>query len=353
MKVGILTFHWATNYGAILQCFALQSYLKEQGHCAEVINYKPKRYDKTIFKSIRTREIFHLKTFLCGLNKEKELSKFRKEHLHLTHRFYEHEEVAKIVDKYDVIISGSDQILNPYFLLEGENNTYTPIYFQPYLYRGLKVAYAVSFGCTIYPQKASDIASKLIVNFDKISVREKSGVDIVNGWGRFDVELVPDPTLLVDKKFYENIIKNKLDNRNYVYAFFIRNIEERKKALHAVLDYNVIINNDSNKFSLEDWLSRIAYSSCLITDSFHAMVMALKLEVPFVIITNDKGNAGMNDRFYSILSFLELEERIIYKEDICSIKNIMSQRISWDDVRCKLNLLKERGVKFLSDALTI
>ena len=41
MKIGILTFHWPENYGAVLQAYALQSYLTDLGHDVEIINYRP------------------------------------------------------------------------------------------------------------------------------------------------------------------------------------------------------------------------------------------------------------------------------------------------------------------------
>ena len=64
MKIGILTFHWATNYGAVLQCYALQSFLDAKGHDVKIINYKPHRYDDNIFTCLRYRKFLHFRDYL-------------------------------------------------------------------------------------------------------------------------------------------------------------------------------------------------------------------------------------------------------------------------------------------------
>lgn len=64
MKIGILTFHWATNYGAVLQCYALQSYLESMGHDVKVINYKPRQYDDNLYTFLRFRKFLNIKDYL-------------------------------------------------------------------------------------------------------------------------------------------------------------------------------------------------------------------------------------------------------------------------------------------------
>ena len=77
MNIGILTFHWATNYGAVLQCYALQNYLISIGHSVKVINYKPHQYDESLYKFLRYRKFFHLSEYINARKKEKALRKFR------------------------------------------------------------------------------------------------------------------------------------------------------------------------------------------------------------------------------------------------------------------------------------
>ena len=130
MKIGILTFHWATNYGAVLQCFALQEYLRSQGHDVEVINYKPKQYDDNVFTFLRFRKFLNLDEYLRDRKKESALVAFRDSHLHQTKRICKCMDIVEIANSYDIIISGSDQVTNPSFLLSGEGlGIISPAYF--------------------------------------------------------------------------------------------------------------------------------------------------------------------------------------------------------------------------------
>ena len=87
MKIGILTFHWATNYGAVLQCYALQTYLESLGHEVTIINYKPKQYDFSLWRFFRYRQFLHPQTFVQTQIKEKPLIPFRNKYLKLSQPF--------------------------------------------------------------------------------------------------------------------------------------------------------------------------------------------------------------------------------------------------------------------------
>ena len=130
MKIGILTFHWGTNYGAVLQCHALQEYLKSLGHEVEIINYKPPLFDDNLFTFLRFRKFLHIGDYLNNRKKEAALVSFRNEHLHLTERIHVCKDIADISNRYDAIVSGSDQVVNPSFLLNGEGKgIVSPTYF--------------------------------------------------------------------------------------------------------------------------------------------------------------------------------------------------------------------------------
>lgn len=126
MKIGILTFHWATNYGAVLQCYALQEYLKSLGHEVEIINYKPHLFDDNVFTFLRFRKFLHIGDYLNNCKKEAALKDFRSSRLHQTERIYACKDMAYIANCYDAIVSGSDQVVNPSFLLNGEGKGTVP-----------------------------------------------------------------------------------------------------------------------------------------------------------------------------------------------------------------------------------
>lgn len=350
MKIGILTFHWATNYGAVLQCYALQEYLKSLGNEVEIINYKPHLFDDNVFTFLRFRKFLHIGDYLNNCKKEAALNDFRSSRLHQTERIYACKDMAYIANRYDAIVSGSDQVVNPSFLLNGEGKgTVSPTYFLGFPFDGKRIGYALSFGCVKYPQECVEIAKPFMAKFDKISTRETTGVKIVKAMGRNDAVVVPDPTLLLSSTEYEKLANDsQVNNFPEIYCFFIRHIAERKQALKSLtLKGSMLWNNEDVDYSLEGWLAKIKHANFVITDSFHCMVMCLKLHTPFAVVTELEGNTGMNDRLFTLLGLLDLEYRIVYKGDVSKIKAIVNTDINWDFVDLKLEDYKSIGAEFL------
>lgn len=347
MKIGILTFHWATNYGAVLQCYALQSYLESLGHDVKVINYKPRQYDDNVYTFLRFRKFLDISEYLNGRKKEKALARFREMYLHQTERAFSCSLISSVASQFDVIISGSDQVLNPSFLLSGEGKgKVTPTYFLGFPFSGKRIGYALSFGCMKYPEYACSIASKYIKNFDIVSVREKTGVDIMKSMGREDAEVVPDPTLLMPSEFYKTIAdESKMSHcGSYVYSFFIRHIPDRKPVMNNVLKNKKIIwNNEDGGYTMQDWLCKIMHADFVVTDSFHCVVMCLKLHIPFAVVTDLEGNVGMNDRLYTLLGKCNLLKLILHRSKIDNITSKFTIDIDWNNVDLLLSGYSEVG----------
>ena len=119
MKKYIITFHWATNYGAVLQAYALQNFLQETGDEVAIIDYTPDNLKKTFLRAVLTKPTKYAKNF-AELKKERKISKFRKKYFKLTKLYKSNAELK--AEKWDhaTFICGSDQIWNPYFTLYGE-----------------------------------------------------------------------------------------------------------------------------------------------------------------------------------------------------------------------------------------
>ena len=337
MKIGILTFHWATNYGAVLQCYALQTYLESKGHDVKVINYKPRLYDDNLYSFIRFRKFFNISEYLHERKKESALLSFRNSNLNQTERVYSCSEMEFVASQFDVIISGSDQVVNPSFLLSGEGKgVLTPTYFLGFPFKGKRVGYALSFGCVTYPEELLPIAQGYIKEFDILTVRENTGVRIVDSMGRNDAIVVPDPTLLMMPQFYHTLADkcSTLFNGHYIYSFFIRNIKSRKQVINKRFKLaKVLWNNEDGDYSMQGWLYKIKNADFVITDSFHCVVMCLKLHKPFFVVTEYNGNVGMNDRLYSLLEKLSLDHLIVHKTKISDLnENISMDWLKIDEI---------------------
>ena len=354
MKIGILTFHWATNYGAVLQCYALQTYLESLGHEVKVINYKPNQLATKISLILHSRSWLEIKSAIITTPKERALQKFREENLHLTHRLYSCAQIPKEIDQMDVIISGSDQVLSTSFLTNGDGkNKFTPSYYLGFPFNGKKITYAASFGCTKYPENLINRVRGYVAELDYIGVREATGEHIMMELGRNDSVVVPDPTLLLSNKYYINLTNNcnKKLLDNYVYCFFIRNIEDRRLRISNVISSHKVWNNDDNEYSLEGWLKNIKEAKFVITDSFHCVMMCLQFHINFVVITEVKGNEGMNDRLYTILGKLSLSNHIVFKGDLHKIPQLLDDYIEWDFIDKKLSDIRDTGISFFNKCL--
>ncbi len=347
MKIGILTFHWPVNYGAVLQCFALQNYLASLGHDVQIINYKPKRYDDNVYTFLRFRKFMDLPEYFNSRKKESALKKFRENCLRLTQRFYSYTELSPFVSQFDAIISGSDQVTNPSFLLSGEGrNILSPTYFLGFPFEGLRIGYALSFGCVTYPSKALSVAANYIKSFKVVTVREKTGIEIVKSMERDDAQLVPDPTILMSPTFYHDLADKspKEHATSYIYSFFIRFIEERKKAINnALKGSNILWNNEDGDYSMEGWLSNIKHAKSVVTDSFHGVVMCLKFHIPFVVVTEKEGNIGMNDRLFTLLGKCGLTRCILHKSRIEDLKEVLAVPVDWEQVDTALLEFGDEG----------
>lgn len=350
MKVGILTFHWATNYGAVLQCCALQNFLESLGNEVQVINYKPRQYDDNIYTFLRLLKFKNLTKYINEKKKEKALEIFRIKYISQTRRFYSYKDLNPFVSQFEAIISGSDQVANPSFLLSGEGEgIVSPTYFLGFPFYGLRIGYALSFGCVSYPKKACNIAANYIKKFNVVTVREKTGIDILKSMGRDDAKVVPDPTILMPSEFYQDLAyKSKKTYNSYIYSFFIRYITDRKVAINKVLNNkNILWNNDDNDYSMEGWLGNIKHAEFVITDSFHCVVMCLKFHVPFVVITEKEGNVGMNDRLYTLLGKCGLIKCILHKSLIGNIINVLTMNVKWGEVDSALSEYCNEGKSIL------
>ena len=159
MKIGIITFHWAANYGAVLQAYALSSYLKSKGYSVEIINYRP-QWAKDV-KPIPFS--FHIKsciTYLDELYKRKVFNKFRKKYLSVSEKEYVNISDLSLLDGcYDIIITGSDQVFNPDIIASGAKLD-TTFLLDFTMQKGKKLAYAASFGNSFLADEYKNIFSE-------------------------------------------------------------------------------------------------------------------------------------------------------------------------------------------------
>ncbi len=342
MKIGILTFHWATNYGAILQSMALQNTLQAMGHDVEIIDYKPLQYEPSLWKFIRYRQFLHLRSYLSNLKKEKQMSAFRHKFLRCTQRYYSISELQKYCIKYDLLISGSDQVMNPYFLQSGEKGGSTAYFLDFGKEETKRITYAVSFGVTKYPEHLISKVSTLIKRFNALSVRETTGKDILSSMGRNNAVLVPDPTLLLKAEDYDRLLGLTPISSEHVLVYMLHN---RLSAIQDKLPQDKIKVITSE--AIEEWIQAIRSSRYVITNSFHGMVFCILYHVPFTIALKNTKNEGMNDRFFTLLGRLGLKDRIVEETQ----RVVLDKIIKWEETEDKIYVIRREGILFLTNSI--
>lgn len=338
MKIGIITFHWATNYGAILQALALQSVLQKLGHTVEIINYKPKQYDTSLWHFIRYRHFLHPISYFESIKKEQKMVGFRKLYLNCSKRYYSIIELKESCRDYDVLISGSDQVMNPFFLVNGESEGSTAYFLDFGREDATRISYAASFGTTKYPEKLISQASPLIKNFKVLSVREDTGVEIMKTMGRPDAIVTPDPTILLKAQDYDSLLGIRQINRSEILVYMLHN---RLNYIQNRLPYNISAITSE---PIKEWIAAIKNSCHVITNSFHGMVFSILYHTPFTVVLQSTRNEGMNDRFFTLLEKLDLKDRIT---DETSFNGIIEDPINWTVVDAKMQDFREYGFEFL------
>lgn len=342
MKIGIITFHWPENYGAVLQAYALQSYFEDKGHDVKIINYKPLNHSLYYLSILlHPTQLKHIGGIYRKKRKNCLLNRFRKKYLHLTKRFYSCDQLMSARLDFDILVSGSDQVLNPSFTSWGERKP-TPTYYLPFG-GGKRIGYALSFGCTEYPADAKQYAQKWIQNFDAAGVRENTGLEVLRQLGYEKKQrVVPDPTILYGDHLFEKIVVNKTDQQ-YLCVYVLRH------SIKIDAEDVFYLDEDHMPVDMESWLEKIINSRGLITNSYHGMIMAILAHVPFVALLETERETGMNDRFCTLLGRLNLMDRILpIGTGSSEILTVLSHNIDWSTTDKCVEEYRQVGKDFLN-----
>ena len=216
-----------------------------------------------------------------------------------------------------------------------------------------KIAYAVSFGKDELPAEHADTIRPWVGKFDKISVREKSGVDICYNLCRKSAVHVPDPTLLIDKEKYPAADVGQAD---YLFCYFIHLNIGNSVRLDDLIGYAQSVDKElfisaasgsENHIpadylvypSPEEWLGYYKHAGAIVTNTFHGTLFSIIFECPFLCMLQNGDSSRQNCRILSLLSSLGLQDRILDPAD--SIAARMHVPINWTEVKRKIADLRQ------------
>lgn len=362
MNIGILTFHSTNNYGAVLQAYALQSFLEERGHNAQIIDYRPSYFEAPSLKwSVSPKHIaFHFIDLFIGYQFEQ----FRLQLLKRTTQVYRSlNELQADIMPYDLCVVGSDQVWNPTVDRRREIDEAYFINF-PIRNGAGKISYAASFGTEAIDEQYVPAIRRGLSFIDAISVREASGVDIVMSICGRSAEWVLDPVFLLSKKGVADVIARgkRVEGRNlflYMYpssdlfAQTINIVARKQKASIICFGFNKKICFFSRVIcqyqSPQSWLRTLNDAVCVVTQSFHGVALSIILKKQFVYLLPEGASVARANRVTSLLSRLGLQDRLLPESASArEIDVLLNEPVDWVAVQPLLDSAREQSVAFLS-----
>ncbi|MCQ2233327.1 MAG: polysaccharide pyruvyl transferase family protein [Paludibacteraceae bacterium] len=316
MKIGILTFHRAHNYGAVLQCYALQEVLKGMGHDVWVIDYR-QPYIENIYSVLWYRKLVHynpintlkyLKGTYIRIIRRKIFKSFQDQFFRLTNPVKSKYEMPSDFDYYYI---GSDQLWG----LECLGGKVDRIYFGDFNGgKGRKIGYAISGSLNSFDKIGARLLTQSISNFSQISFREKKLCDKIKDLCGIQAETAIDPTLLADASIWNPLINNEWKSKGkFVVLYEVRNASRDKDILKRKAEsyakskgYELVILSNTN-FSVCDFISAIKYGQLIITSSFHATVFSIIFKRYFCTYCLQDGN---DTRYTNLLDELSLKSAL-------------------------------------------
>lgn len=364
MKIGILTFHRAHNYGAVLQCYALQETLKFMGHDVKVINY----IQPAIEYMYRDRHSFSIKTFvnrlpfaaftyafykiindisivLHGSQRKQVFEQFVKNRLYVTTPC----DYDSIPQDFDTYIIGSDMLWDNVCTGGKFDNVFLGNF--PHRNNSKILGYAISGTTESFELLGVKGHYLHLSNFKNISFREKSFTNIVKKYTGLDYPVCLDPTLLADSNIWKPMFNSKWREKNYIVSYYIRVNNADKITINNKMQKYAntlgceIINLDAtvNALPVEEFISIIRYARYVVTDSFHGIIFSLLFHRCFnALVFHDSGDS----RYINLLSSLGLEKACV---EITFSPNQWS--IDYESVDEKLNRMRIPSQMYLRNNL--
>lgn len=344
MKVGIVTFHHAVNYGAVLQTYALQQYLSNLGIDSDVIDYRCP-YIEYFYKPIKANPIKNGKMFIreilyysCNKKKRTKFNTFLKHYIKLSKVVKTQQELEQINSEYDFFIAGSDQVWN--LKWSGLDKTY----FLDFADTNKKYSYAASFGFDRIPNEQKQVYQQLLSEFQAISVRENTGKEIIRELLKRESEVSVDPTCLITKAEWEKIcvypkeqgyiLIYMLDHSEELISFAEKVSRERRAKIIYISDalrkeYNFEYRG---ALSPTEFIGLFANAGYVITNSFHGLMFSVIFEKEFCIQYQKKPEAP-NSRLIDFIHDYHLENRLLEnikmeeKPDYILVNQIMKKKV--------------------------
>lgn len=378
-NIAILTQPLHNNYGGLLQAYALKEVLKQKGHKVTIINRRSAPPSNFRLFAHQVKNILTLK----APNPNLKLTEKQKKVISLNNDSFINDYIPELSglitsnrgmkdlnkQNFNAYIVGSDQCWRPIYSPKIENFF---LDFAQNTKNIKRLSYAASFGTDDWEfnDKQTNICKKLLKKFNAVSVRESSAISLVETYlDRSDAVHVLDPTMLLSKEQYNNIIKDqKVDKSSGSLNVYVLDKNSEKEALIGNIErilglkqFEVMPKKRMNKDKVTDsniddfqyphpafWLKAFEDAEFVVTDSFHGTLFSILYNIPFITLGNK--HRGMA-RFESLLETFNLSDRLVRDIKTDSISSLLEKPIDWKKVNEVIRFKRDESLKFLEKAL--
>lgn len=376
MKVGIITW-WRNNYGSILQALALQQKLNQYNDLQyEIICQFGKKSTSVdnVFDKIKSvglaetcKRVFWKVAFKGLRLRNKKMQQFVDENLKVSNQQYNEHDIADSNKYYDTYICGSDQIWNPDLVPTDS------MYWLPFVEKGKnKIAYAPSFGASTVTEKQKEQIKANLSTFKAVSCRENSGARTINQIiGEKKCEAVLDPTMLIERDYWDTISEDKIYDEKYIFAYMLRGTAAQRKYIEKIarernlkivsipfLEYEKIDPYDLKFGDYKLWdanpaefISAIRHAEYVFCDSFHCIVFSILYHRPFFVFpkvgADGKVKKSQISRMTDLLELAEIKNRILLDNEEADL----DAEIDWNNSDKRIQKARCDSERYLEQAL--
>lgn len=371
MKVGIITYHSAYNFGSVLQAYATQQIIKSLGCMPYIINYRipfqKKYYGLLGYGSgvkAPLKKLMMVPQLSARKKRANRYEQFISQRMNLTQKISSPEEADQFKDSFDVYISGSDQIWNLHsneFINSGIQ------YMKPYLLdftNKKKISYASSV-TNMNDEELVQLKPEL-EKFFAISAREMSASQSLSRLLAKEISTVLDPTLLITREKWLSLIPKEIEQYTeepFVLYYSLKNYMETKQDLISLATITlkmglklivltpliplVKMEGVINAANAGPWefIDLIRKAKMIITDSYHGMLFSINFKKDFLYLRNKQGDHGL--RATQLLDLLEIKNRII--DEVTEIN--LNSKVEYVEANVKLESKRIESIKYLKDAI--
>lgn len=325
MRIGILTFHKANNFGAVLQATALQTFINKKIDKCEIIDYYPNnaipKKRSILYNILRFgKRALILKKSWNQHVKEKKFDDFRTKYYSLSDdSYYGDIDIKKRIKDYDIFISGSDQILNT--TLTGESEAF----YLNFDDNARKISYASSFGRERVSNHEISLIKLELPKFSCISVREKTAGQIIENEIGVKTQLVVDPVFLLNLDEWDKFCSNTNNvPSKYIFVYSMEiSIALEKLVDNLCIEYGLpaivvrgggkpgrINGKEDDRCGPSDFLRYIKDAEIVVTSSFHGTAFSMIFQKNFFCVAH----STRNTRLENIMELTSNVDKIIYGE---------------------------------------